>query len=377
MKPVSILILCDAGAAGRELLARRDVELGWALSVPEAVEAMERRRPRLVLVREEMAMAFLSRAKSFLQRVPVVVLLEGASWDRRSDYFAAGATALVSAASRARIFECITELTGLSTRFAPRVGYSEVVDVGIAGARLYLEAIELGASGIGLRDFPPSRTGEQVEIGLVMMDPPLTVSGMVVRTYVGRRGPVTEVAFNGLDEAERNRLEAYVSEQLHRVETLPDPVGLTSDILGGTFTLDLLDAFGPEADTPDRWMDLMAERMRVDSEVRAPRWLQRVERELTEVERRALMGLEAPSFARAAVAMRVDLARSQASLEDPESLRESCALALDFCRSLAMDDTGARSGYLGYVSEIRAGILGQIYGWAPTHDDSAEVIRAA
>lgn len=377
MKSVSILVLSDAGAAGRELLARRDVDLGWALTVDEALAAIETRRPRVVLAREDLAVDLLERGKALLVRVPVVILLDPSGWAKRATYFAAGATALVSAGSLGRILEAVTELTGLSTRYAPRVPYPDVVDVSFMGSSIFLEALELGTSGLSIREFPPARVGDRVEVGLVMMDPALTVSGMVVRSYVSRRGAITEVAFNALDDEERATLEAFVKGERARREPLPDPVGLTSDIAGGTFTLDLFDALGESSAAPDRWVQLLAERLASDEEVRAPKWLVRVERDLTEIERRAALGEKVPAFAKAALSMRVDVARAQAAMLDARSIQESCELALDFCRSLAVDAQGSPMPHLAQVPDIRAGVLSQIYGWTVVSDEASKASTEA
>lgn len=377
MKPVSILVLSDAGVAGRELLARRDVELGWALNVKEAIAAIERRRPRVVLTREELALELLSKGRPLIARVPVVILLERDGWGRRADYFAQGATALVSAKSLGRILEAVTELTGLQSRYAPRVPYPEVVDVSLMGTKVYLEATELGTSGIAVRDLPPARVGDRVEVGLVMMDPPMVVSGLVVRSHVARSGAVTEIAFNGLDDDERGRIEAFVTRERGRWASFPDPVGLTSDLSGGTFTLDLMGALGDASAKPDRWVELLEQRMRSDGETRVPRWLARVERDLSEIERRSVLGQPAPAFARAAVEIRIDVARAQAALLDASSIRESCELALDFCRSLAVEAEGSALEILGQVPEIRAGVLSQVYGWTVSAQVGADHGSAA
>lgn len=360
MKPVSILILSDAGAAGRELLARRDVELSWALSVQEARASLERRRPRVVLAQASFAVPFFEASKGLVERVPVVVLVGEDGWAQRAKYFAAGATALVSATSLPRILEAVTELTGLPSRYAPRVPYTEVVDVSIMGSKMYLEAVELGAGGIAIRDFPPARVGDQVEVGLVMMDPPQSLSGMVVRSRVGRGGAVTEVAFSA-DDAERATLAAFVAAQRAHSAPLPDPVGLTSDLGGGAFTLDLFQT--NDSGASDRWIQLLQDRRNSTSETRIPKWLERIERELTEVERRILGGARGPEFARAALEMRIDLGRAQAALQDANALRDACELALDFCRSLATEARAVAPEVLAQVPDIRAGILTQIYGW--------------
>lgn len=377
MKPVSILILADAGAAGRDLLVRRDVELAWALTVPEALANLGRRRPRIVLVRSQIAAQFMEQAKDMLERVPVVILVSEHDWPNRERFFGLGATALVSSKSQARIMEAISELTGLPSRYAPRVPYPEVVDVSLSGARIYLEATEIGTSGIAVRDFPPARVGDQVEISLVMMDPSLALSGMVVRSHISRSGSVTEIAFNALNDQERGFLESFVHRESGRAAEFPEPIGLTSDLTSTTFTLDLFQAMGGHASS-DRWIQILKERQRSDSEVRAPRWLIRVEREITELERSVVKGASScPAFARASLEMRLDLGRAQAMVVDQSSLRESCELALDFCRTLATDAQGSTEMHLAMVPEIRAGILSQVYGWTAVSEKGVSNSSAA
>lgn len=363
------MIVVDAGAAGRDLLVRRDVELGWALNLPEAQAALERRRPRIVIARAESVHELMKGGQRLLERVPVVVLLSETHWATRERYFDVGATALVSLDSKARIMEAISELTGLPTRYAPRVPYPEVVDIGLLGSRMYLEATELGITGVSIRDFPPSRTGDLVEVSLVMMEPALNLSGMVVRSYIGRQGPVTEIAFNALNAQERAALEAFVSAEASRSAMFPEPVELTSDLSSTTFTLDLFQAMGSGSGL-EQWLHILRQRQLSDTEVRAPKWLVRVERELSDLERWVVAGRKCPAFAHAALEMRIDLARAQASIVGANSLKESCELALDFCRTLTTDAASSPASQLAYVPEIRAGILSQIYGWTRVKEDT-------
>ncbi len=367
MNPISILVLTDAGAAGRELLLRRDLDLGWALTVEEALAALERRRPRVLVTREHLVAALFERGRSLLSRVPVVVLLEPDGWDRRGELFSLGATALASAASPARIFEAIAELTGIGTRYAPRAPYTEVVDVSFLGSRLFLEAAELGPSGVSIREFPPAQRGDRVEVGLIMLEPPLTVFGMVTRCQVGRSGSFTEVAFNALDDGERAQLERFVIEARRASAPLPEPVGLSEDLEAGTYTLDLFDSVpGGEA---KGWIELLR---RHRGGTRLPRWLGRVDRELAPVERRVVAGVSAPPFARATLETRVELAHAHAFGLDEAHLSQLWRRAVDLCRALAACDSEVSEEHRAQIPEIRAGILARVYGWTGEREDADE-----
>ncbi len=364
MKRISILVCSDAGAAGRNLLARRDVELQWALTAKEAVAALARKKPRMVLAREEFILPLLQSSSQLLRRVPVVVLLDHDGWTRRAEYFAAGATALVSAQSDSRIMEAVCELTGLPTSHAPRIPYTEVVDVNYMGDQFFLESVDLGSTGMSIRDFPPARTGDRVEAGLVMMEPTLVVSGMVIRSYLEHGSSVTAITFNALDGQERATLQHVVEQERRKLAPMPEPVGLTND-LSGTFTLDLFQAVAQGQEEADRYVKMLRSVFYPSSDgqgPKVPRWLARVGRSLTEVEQRALLGQETPAFALAAIEMRIDLARSRAVSLTEVPAAEECELALDFCRSLATDADAAAPEDLAQVSQIRAALLRSVYG---------------
>ncbi|MEM1022444.1 MAG: PilZ domain-containing protein [Myxococcota bacterium] len=353
-----ILVCSDAGAAGRDLLSRRDVVLEWALTPEEAVAAVRRRVPHVVLAREEFAETFLRHVH--IPNVPVIVLLEADGFERRDHWFNLGVTGLVPASARERILELMAELAGLRMELHPRVAYGEVVDVLVEGERYFLEATTLSTGGVEIRDFPAVTLGTSCEVTFAMMDPPYTFVAMVTRHVPEAHGSLTGVAFTALTEDEQLLLDKTVRRQHAQQDPLPEPVGLTTDLSGSTFTLDLFSAMEGEVDNM-RYHDILRDIVSGKSD-KAPRWLRRVRRHLTELEERALMGREAPEYAEAALDMRIDLARSRAhSLTQAPSPKE-VELCLDFCRALAIDSIESDARDLGQVAEIRAALLREIYG---------------
>ncbi|MBK6683436.1 MAG: PilZ domain-containing protein [Deltaproteobacteria bacterium] len=359
MKHPSILVCCDAGALGRELLTRRDIALDWALTIEEALAVVRVRPPRLVVTREDWALPFLKAVPDL--GAPVVVLLEADGWERRQSYSDAGATALVRAANKERIAEAIGELTGLSFGVHPRVPYQDVVDAWRGKDKLFLETLEMSTSGVVVRDFAGSRVGDRVKLDFVMLDPPLSANAMVVRKDwdLQSNQEVVGLCFADLSDQERNRLERLIKAEVEKAEPLPEPVGLRPD-LSGTYSLDLFATLGSEGDTPFRVLLRAAEQGQAGGQ-RLPHWLERVGRSLTLLERRALL-TGVPDFASAAVDVRIGLARALAESLRQLPTRDEGSRALEFCRTLAEQSKDAPQDQRAEVPQIRVGILRAVYG---------------
>lgn len=371
-RTLRILVCSDAGAAGRDLLARRDVLLEWALTPEEAVASVQRRLPHVVLAREEFALTFMRYTN--LRNVPVIVLLESDGWERRDAYFGAGATVLVRASNRDRILEALSEVSGLSTPRYPRVPYSDVLDVEIEGEHMLLESAELSATNVSVRDFPAVPIGTICKVTFVMMEMPVTVTALVTRHQPDLGGSVTGLAFNAISDDEREALLELIESKIRALDPLPEPVGLTTDLSGSTYTLDLFSAMA-EVSTNDPYHQMLRDMVSAGddlSSVKAPRWLKRVRRHLTELEERALTTGHAPEYAMAALDMRIDLARSRAALMLEVPSPKEVELCLDFCRALAVDSVESDPNDLCQVAEIRAALLREIYGSisSPAEDEA-------
>lgn len=378
MKSIRILVCSDAGAAGRDLLARRDVHLEWALTPEEAVATLQSSKHDAVVAREDFVLTLLRHGRKALRNTPVIVLLENDGWERRERYFDAGATALLRATNRERILEALSELTGLSSSIHPRVPYGDVVDVNLGGRHRFHEAVELSSSGLSVRDLPEVELGTTCEVTLVMMDPPYTFSAMVIRQSPDRHGRVSGLAFNAISDEERAMLLEEIARKRRAQDPLPEPVGLTADLSGSTFTLDLYTAMQGEPSN-DRYYEILGQLIEAGEdmiEVRAPRWLRRVCRHLSELERRAMMGGPAPDYATAALDMRIDLARSRAFNFKAVPTQKEVDLCLDFCRALAVDALDSEVEDLAQVAQIRAELLREVYGTVFTPvEDVPETMR--
>ena len=352
MTSIHLLVCCDAGAAGRELLARRDTVLRWALTPAEAKAVISSAPPRLILVREEMAEDLLRDLPAGL---PVVVLLEPDGWSRHHRYAETGATALVRASNRERILEAVSELTGIAFRVHPRIPLSEVVEISVGGEANFLEAAEISASGIAVRNLPGARVGTRVTVDLDFLEPTRRLSALVVRFGQDEGQPLAGLAFDALSDEDRRALGGFIRQR--EAMLLPEPENLTDDL--GTYTLDLFSL--QELDTRV-FRDMMSAYLfPLTGAVgpRMPSWLEKVTSVLTPVERAALQGEAEPKFAPTAVDLRVSLAHARAASGVVGTTLGQ--RVLEFSRTLANEGTGQAPELLQQITEIRAALLVEAY----------------
>ena len=354
MTSIPLLVCCDAGAAGRELLARRDMILRWALTPAEAKAVVGADPPRLLLVREDMADDVLRDLPAGL---PAVVLLEPDGWTRHQRYAQAGATALVRASNRERILEAVSELTGLAFRVHPRVPLTEVVNVDVEGEGHYLEAAEVSASGIAVRNLPGARVGTRVTVDLDFLDPARRLTALVVRFGQDEGQPLAGLAFDALTEDDRRGLINFIRDREAMVR-LPEPENLTSDL--GTYTLDLFHHNGADMRIFKEMLSSSMFPMSGAIGPRMPSWLERVAGSLTPIEQAALKGEDALPFADAAVELRLALAHGRAGAGGMVSPGLGQRV-LEFARTLANVGTGKAPDVLHQITEIRAALLVDVY----------------
>lgn len=363
MTRLSILVLSDAGFAGRALLGRRDVELRWALTRREAIAALRRKPfPKLALAREELALDYLKDARKEPGAPPCLVLAEPKGLQRAQTYFAAGATVIAAESAEARVLEAIAGLTGLAFRQMPRVPFSTVVDLAIGEQRLFLESVDLSTSGVTVRGLPLSlaQVGMRAELHLMMLEPALTATGVVTRAFEEAGEMVGALSFEVISPQDRSRITALVEEERKKAPSLPEPVGLTSD-LSGQFTLDLHQQMLTDDRAVEAYRTMLTERIRRPGAVaRVPTWLERIGRSLTDCERAAILGRPAPDFTRATIEARIRLYRLR--IEEGAPRERDTVAAIELCNGLAQLADREPEPVLADVTEIRAALLREIYG---------------
>lgn len=373
-KPVSILVCGNAGVVGGDLLRRRDILTYWALNADEAAAVVSRVRPKVALVREEHALSLLAVASRW--RTPVVVLLEGDGWARRDEYFLAGATALVQASAGARILEAVAELANVTFAKQARVLYETTVEVQIAGQSRLLETVNLSASGVCIAGIEALEQGLGARITFPLLDPPLTVEGLVVRTHNDGLRDLAGIAFVNPASAVEDRLRAIVAAEIARDERADltvqvpvhaDPIMEALDHvgLGGADAVDALKA---------KLRDLHLESKR-DNEMHKkarPRPASATGRDIDHAlspgERALVLGEPSPEWAPLALDTRLKLhvERKQNGAPSARTVQD----ALTLCRTLG-EGAGTEAAMVE-ASAVRASLLRDVYAEAPRSRHGAQ-----
>jgi hypothetical protein len=371
-----ILVACDAGAAGRELLTRRDLDLGWALTAKEAEAWMKHKTPDVVLTREEIAPQVLDAVRKMKRSPACVVLLDPDGWDRRVGYFDGGATGLVQASNRARILEAVSNLTGLAFASHARVPFRDVVEVTWRRETHLLETRDLSTSGVAVSGMEGAVVGERLRVAFVMSEPQVVVDGVIVRRMREDGEHVIGVSFLDVDQRSFAGLEAIIEAELAKLPAVPEPVALTSD-LAGTFTIDLNTMMAAQQ-KPEQGFREMLENVvspSGESEQRLPRWLKRVEHSLTGIEREALLTRE-PAFASQAIDARIRIERARSRVDGHGPTQDDCKSVLDISRNLASDAASADAKVLADVPNIRAALLLGVYGATRSANEGSKLRKA-
>lgn len=365
MRKISMLICGDAGAAGRVLLARRDLEVRWALTAAEAKAVLDRSGEpgsaiSAVIVREELALEVLALLGRMSAPPPCVVVVEQSGWARGEDYFAHGAMALVEESSTGRILEAVSELTGASFSTFPRVPYDKVLDVSSEGGRCYASAMDLSGSGVSVRGLMNAWIGLGVEVTFVMMDPPIVASGVVVRRELEGEELVAGVCFTGIDPADRARISAFVAEQHRALAPPPEPMGLTVD-LAGPLTSDLGEVIDADARSEEIYRAMLRDLVQ-EPRSPAPTWLGRVAAALTPIERAAVASGTGPAWLEAVIALRIELRRSRLDIDEHSDDERQLDRVVQLCCAMATECEGCSAEVAVQVTRIRADLLREVFG---------------
>lgn len=342
---IETLVYGDLGDAGREMLARRELGLRWAMTLEEAVAVLQKVPVRVVLTSDPFALPLMQVGRK-LNRLPsCIVVLSPAAMAQRREYEALGATALVPDTNPEGITEAFSQLTGLAFRTHPRAPIATVVDVLFKGERHLLSTKDVSAGGVCVTGLDYVSYGDTVHVRFEMLDPPLEAEAMVVRSTPAPDGPRTSLCFTSISKEDRRTLQRIVDEhatsERASSEQLPQP---------GSHTLDLLSSLGSRRDAGlGEYRALLATRSRS-----MPGWLRDVDAALTPSERSALRQ-DRPKWALTTVNYRVEMARCLMSREpfDRRRALELCdVMAGLVCEDELVDATRARADILRLVNAL-------------------------
>lgn len=356
-----MLVCGDAGAAGRILLAHRGLELRWALTLDEALTVLRNNSQRICLVREPLGEPILRATLKDRNRPPVVLLVDADGLKRQQLYAELGATALVRDVSGEKILAAISALSGITFGDDTPTAFETVLEVGYEGEHLYLESIDLSTSGVSIRAFPNPQVGARADITFAMLDTPVTIKAVLVRTLEEAGPEAVWFCFENVTQDVRDTIIHVIAEARRKSPVLPEPTGFSVD-LAGQFTLDIHQALEQQTENPaSTYVQMLSDWLTAGGkDVRIPGWLTRVAKMLTNVERKAMVTDKYP-WARTAVELRIGLRRVLEVAEEgiaqvpPERV-------LEFCRTMALEAREAPPEVLDEVTRIRATLLQEVYG---------------
>jgi hypothetical protein len=298
------------------------------------------------------------------------VLLENDGWSRRQDYFSAGATALVQATAGPRILEAISELTGLTFARLPRVLYETAVEVEIGGQARLLNTVNLSASGVCIEGIRLEEQALGARVSFPLLEPPLTLEALVVRTHHDGRHSLGGLAFVNPSAVAQDRLRALVEAEISRDEKAAITVEVPEHLDPISMALDEVKLGGDEAveALKNKLRDLHLESKR-DGQLHARRAPPRtgsvasrnIEAALSPSERALVLGEPSPDWAGPALHARLKLhvERRERGAPSPRTVQD----ALTLCRTLGRGAADAPA--VVEVAAVRASLLREVYADAP------------
>lgn len=373
-----ILIVGDPGPAGEPLLARSDLGVLWASRAEEAVVILELMAPKICIISPSIgrqnAQVLFGALKEHPD-VPCVVLVAPLERPNVPPGMSPGSVTVIPVDQVDAILGQVSLRTRLPFARDARAAIKLPVLVAVYGERHRLESVNISASGIALKGFPRTAIGTQVQLAMELPSGPFVAAARLVRFSQGT--DVAGLEFVDLPPEQRERVAAMVRNYFTRAcaPSLVAPVhgdrrlntqDLFDDLTGdveASAALRTADVGLPPRDPDD--VEATADEIAALRAVLtgappassgAPAWLARIAIDLTPFEVDVVNGSVAPDWARAALQMRVRLARFR--LSGKTKLTEG--LALDAYRvflKLAEIARTQPAQAVRHIAKIRASIL--------------------
>lgn len=349
-RAATVLILGDPGPIRDEILLRKEIDVVWSESFQDALELLEVYRVEACIL----APAFeqMSGYEGFRARlgpVPCLVI--------RDLGCAEGEVGCTEP-----VLRFLARHTGLVFARYPRAQLRVPVTVEVAQRKYLLRTTNLSVSGVAIDRFPEVAPGTRAELCIDLPERPLYLLARVVRCRESGEGRQAGLSFTDLGEVPRMVLTRAVERAL--------PVTRDGPLLFGELEIPLPSArrLGEPAEprrahegrSLEPSMRKLAETDTIGLEP-LPSWFEGLEEELTEVERLAALGHDAPEWAHRVLRLRVELARARSELtgEVPLALRDE---AYRTFVGIGEETVDAPVEVQEQVSSIRASLLRDVLG---------------
>lgn len=362
----TVLVLGDPGSIRDELLLRREIDVIWSASFDDALSLLRVYAVDACIVAPEFER--LSGYEPFRAAIAGVPCLVRSAADEPAPRLAWPGDEVEP------VLAFLARHTGLVFARYPRAPVRLPVCVEMHGEQHELETLNLSVSGVAIRGFPRVSAGTRAELCLELPDRPLYLLARVVRLLEQDGELQAGLTFTDLGEVARAALSRYVDEALPDVGgegrlfgdlevPLPRPrkvAGITLELEAPTGRLTPLGlevgAMGPPA------IRQITETQNLSGAL-VPPWFDHLSEDLSDIERLAALGGDAPEWAHRVLRLRIGLARARAHApgEIPPTLLDE---AYRTFAGLEAETADAPLQVRQQVSSIRASLLRDVLGEA-------------
>lgn len=357
-RAATVLVLGDPGPVRDELMLRPEIDVIWAAAFEDALQLLDVYRVEACIVSPEFEhLEGYDGFRRASRDLPVLVCRPSSATEDDPP----GPEAIED------VLAFLARYTGLVFARYPRARIGVPVEMRAHGERHELESANLSVSGLAVRPFPDLAPGTRVELCIDLPEQPLYVLGRVVRVHAEGSERTGGVSFTDLGEGPRAVLARTVEAALPGDERegrlfgeleVPKPraVGRLAD-----------DAPSPSLGAPrgrDPALELPPIRELRSHEVTGnlvPAWFEHLSEDLSEAERVAAVGGDAPDWAHRVLRLRISLARARADTDGelPPALLDEAYRTFAGLERLT---EGATLEMQRQVSSIRASLLRDVLG---------------
>ncbi|MEO1230161.1 MAG: PilZ domain-containing protein [Myxococcota bacterium] len=373
-KAATVLVLGDPGPIRDELLLRSEIDVVWSVSFRDALELLRVYRVEACILSPEFEqLPGYQPFREVLGQVPCLVqgpVDEPLPAPPGPDELSVWAHEDVEP-----VLAFLARHTGLVFARYPRAPVRLSVEVGVHGETYALETTNLSVSGVAIDSFPDVEPSTRVELCLDLPERPVYLLARVVRLIENDGRRQAGLSFTDLSENLRAAIASCVDEALpadapeeRLFGELEIPLPRPRPVSGRETTeLELVSITsppeaGPCSEIPGSLMRNIAGPTGLTDNL-VPTWFEHLTEDLTNIERAAALGNEAPEWAHRVLRLRIEIARARA--DDTGSLPPALLdEAYRTCAGLEEETQDAPIVVRQQVSTIRASLLRDVLGEA-------------
>ena len=358
-KAATVLVLGDPGPARDELLLRCEIDVIWGGCLSDALELLRIYRIEACILAPEFR-GLLGHPAFRVALGEVAVMLWSGAWDEVDTLLA-----------------FLAETTGLFFARYPRASINLPVMVEVHGDQFQLETINLSVSGVAIKGFPSVSPGTRVELCIDLPDRSVYLLARVVRHFMTPAGRQAGLTFTDLGEGVRASLARTVELNLAATSDEPSFIGELNVPVPSLRTMAQrvdfdesdssllyhppLRAWWTASVTPPT-MRTVSDSSDIWTRDCAPEWFEHMSEGLSEAERMAAIGGEAPEWAHRVLRLRISLARARSRTPTRDLPPELLSEAYQMVNGLELETTDAPLEVQEQVSSIRASLLRDVLG---------------